>query len=904
MLPSAFMQPRRVLLVATSFVLALAIWVSRGALGVVDAGSWPGRVGILPSRWAPPVLAIVLVGALWRARRETLLALLIPGVLLLPWLPLPVPAAALIWTDHVAAWVWFATAIAVLVVTWPRWAPSRIVRELGDPYRGSLIAMALAFALFWSASWMVAKVLPGGDEPHYLVITQSLLRDGDLQIENNHTRGDYAEYFNGPLKPDFLRRGTNGAIYSIHAPGLPALVLPVFAVAGYRGVVAFLSLLSALGTWLVWRAAYRVTGSAGAAWFGWASTTVSVPFFIHSFTVYPDATGATIVMAGVTALIACEATVPAGQSAATTTWSVARWAAIGALVSALPWLHTRYAGAAAVLCAFVVARLAGLRAFSRIAAFLALPLVSAAAWLGFFYAIYGEFSPAAPYNHYTQSALGNIPWGLAGLLFDQQFGLLPNGPACLIGVLGLGSLFRARRRLAVEIAVLFTSYLLLVTAYHMWWGGWSAPARFAVPVLLMLGLPAAAFWSRQRAAGKALALAALGTSALVTGTMVFVNSGRLIFNTRDGFALWLDWLTPVVDLPRALPSFFRESLGTALAQSAIWVVCLGVGAWIVHGLVRRTDAEPEGRLGAVALRMFLVFAVAAMVAASATWATGHVAGPTPSTSALAVLRAYDPAERAVGVGFDPFGRVSIDRVPSRLLLSVSNRRPTDPAGPMLVLLDVPAGVYRLAPAVALAAQGTAVVTIGRSTQPIARWTFDPAARGASYQFTLPVGVTAVVVSGDALARRTMARVAIEPVSVAPEVWRFTMPRAERAARYDDLVAFAFEPDAWLEDNGLWVPGDTPCPLVFAGPDGEPMVRFLVRNCPVENRVTLRGATRTDVLDMKPGEVRVVEMPVDRMNRGTLVEVTAARGYRPAEVDHTTQDRRYLGVWIQNAPGQR
>lgn len=29
-------------------------------------------------------------------------------------------------------------------------------------------------------------LFPGCDEPHYLVITQSLLHDGDLKIEGNH----------------------------------------------------------------------------------------------------------------------------------------------------------------------------------------------------------------------------------------------------------------------------------------------------------------------------------------------------------------------------------------------------------------------------------------------------------------------------------------------------------------------------------------------------------------------------------------------------------------------------------------------------------------------------------------------------------------------------------------------
>ena len=54
-----------------------------------------------------------------------------------------------------------------------------------------------------------------GDEPHYLIITQSLLRDGDIRIENNHQRGDYRAYFAGELPPHSVRLGRNGQMYSI-----------------------------------------------------------------------------------------------------------------------------------------------------------------------------------------------------------------------------------------------------------------------------------------------------------------------------------------------------------------------------------------------------------------------------------------------------------------------------------------------------------------------------------------------------------------------------------------------------------------------------------------------------------------------------------------------------------------
>ena len=90
-------------------------------------------------------------------------------------------------------------------------------------------------------------ILPGGDEPHYLVIAESLRRDGDLAIDDNHERGDYLAFFRGELTPDYLRRGVDRRIYSIHAPGLPALLLPAYAAFGYAGAVAALLLVVGVG---------------------------------------------------------------------------------------------------------------------------------------------------------------------------------------------------------------------------------------------------------------------------------------------------------------------------------------------------------------------------------------------------------------------------------------------------------------------------------------------------------------------------------------------------------------------------------------------------------------------------------------------------------------------------------
>ena len=58
-----------------------------------------------------------------------------------------------------------------------------------------------------------------------------------------------------------MRRGVNGEIYSIHAPGLAVLVLPVYALAGYGGAVAFLCLLAALTALAIFDLAFEIAGA-------------------------------------------------------------------------------------------------------------------------------------------------------------------------------------------------------------------------------------------------------------------------------------------------------------------------------------------------------------------------------------------------------------------------------------------------------------------------------------------------------------------------------------------------------------------------------------------------------------------------------------------------------------------
>ena len=447
----------RVLPILAAAAAALTAWLSQGLFAYAGSGS--ARIGLLPvSAWAFAV-SVAVGGIVFAAVRRGFSAapLCLLGLVVLPWLPMPLPHAVLLWTGPLAILVWLVVALCMF--------SSRSWR-IAEVRRPQLVAGGVAVLLGAFTFSQVSSLVPAGDEPHYLVITQSLLKDGDLRIENNHRQRDYRAYIDGDIPPDFRVRGRDREIYSIHAPGVPALVAPAFAIGGYPGVVAFLLLLSGITAGLAWHLAWLVTRRHDAAWFGWASVVLSTTFLFHSFAVYPDGPGAVAVLTGVWALLRTE------RASAVRAESVVPWLLSGAALATLPWMHTRFVVLAAGLGALILLRLgAAPNALTKAAALLAVPTVSAVCWIGYFVRIYGTPDPAAPYGG-EPGSFAFVPDGLAGLLFDQRFGLFAYAPVLLFSFGGVGVMLARResRRHAIELLFVVLPYLLLVTYVAMWWG--------------------------------------------------------------------------------------------------------------------------------------------------------------------------------------------------------------------------------------------------------------------------------------------------------------------------------------------------------------------------------------------------------------------------------------------------
>jgi len=903
------MTRRDVRALAASFLAILAAVLSESSLGI--AGADGGRIGVLPVSIAVVAAALaagVAVG--WLARAGASLApLSLFALVLLPWLPLPLPATFLIWSGSIRWLLWGATLCIMVATSWPRGAGSRTWAPVTALVRNKpqLAAGVFAFAIFAFSAWQVSPLVPSGDEPHYLVITQSLLLDRDIKIENNHRRGDYQAYYTGTLPPHYIRHGKNGEIYSIHAPGLSALVAPAFALGGYRAVVWFLVAIAACGSALAWYLARLESGSVAGAWFGWAAVTCAATTIFHSFTIYPDGVGGVIVLTGVWALLRADEDRRSGDE------RLLPWLLHGMALALLPWLHSRFAVLAGCLGALVLLRLSSTRnAAAKAAAFLSVPAVSAMAWMTFFRVIYGIADPSAPYGPSREFSLSFIPGGLTGLLFDQRFGLIANAPVMLVALAGLVMMLMqqrrvagdvapppglADRRLALELTFVMVPYLMTATSYAMWWAGWSAPARFANPAVFILAIPAAFAWSRIRNCGsRAVAAGLLVVTVFMSWVLVTVDDGRLAYNTRETTALWLDWASGLVALADGVPIWFRGRESAFTVDIAIWGVAL-ILAWLAaRSLASRSIFADRGRFltGIAAVHL-----AAGMAALTVVWDL-HGSDPVLAAPAeLDVLRALARESRTVAVQISPPGVISKDRMLARLVLEPTVR----PGGPargradptVAVLPELPAGRYRLA-FEGGGAGGWIMIGIGQDqfalrSEAIA-WPASP------IEIDFPVDVRALIIRGDEDARRAIRRVVVEPLSVVPAATRLTDAVASRAVKYASVALFFLDERSFPEPEGFWLGGSRQSTFVVQPDRPSASVTLLVRNAPVDNRVTFESGQWREEVAMAAGEERHIQVPLGPGQTAALVSATVASGFRPSQSVPDSRDDRFLGVWVQ------
>lgn len=432
----------------------------------------------------------------------------------------------------------------------------------------------VSFAVFaFTGVRYVGRLQASGDEPHYLLMAQSLWQEHDLDLRDNVERRDYEAYVPGSLTPHYGWPRRDGRPFPAHSPGLPVLIAPAWAAWGRPGVVLLLSALAAALVVESRRWVHLLGGSDRAGL--WAAGLLALsPVLFYSFHVYTEVPSAL-----------------AAWAALRLVWErrdAWRTALAALLVSSLPWLHTKMVPAAVVIGVVALVRLRGR---SRLL-FIAVTMVMALLFGAYIHHVYGHltgllgiYAGAPTPVHWMGPVRAAV-----GLILDRSYGLLPVAPTLLVALApgGWASLLRSGAGRAA--AGLTAAIVIPALWWRQWWGGMSPPARLLVPALMLFACIAGL---RRDPRPRGLARLLVPLAAVQAGLVVYAvwrPEARLLLNRTDRPSRLWEALGGAFPLGDYLPAVAGVSGWTAPALA--WLAIL-VAVLVADAIICRTPSRSE-----------------------------------------------------------------------------------------------------------------------------------------------------------------------------------------------------------------------------------------------------------------------------------------------------------------------
>jgi hypothetical protein len=358
--------------------------------------------------------------------------------------------------------------------------------------RGAWLAPVVIFLVCWTLTTH-GKFSASGDEPHYLMVCESLWADGDLDLRNNYQNDDGRKFgASGLLMEEHGRENRAGRMFPVHDVGMPVVLMPIYVAATAassvssesvlgrfrmtRGLftyslisICFIGLVTVAAA--ITRRALVVQGTSPAlASVAVIAAWLSPPVLSNSFLVFPEAF----------ALLATAFAIRVAFAEANRSLR-GRVLLLAASLGLLPWFHRKYLFYAAALLLVVVWQqrrtMTSLDKKDRVLALalFVMPLVGLGIWTWHYW---GNLGGAL--------TLGGIPFsldsfktGVLGQLVDRENGLLVWAPIYLLLPAAWVVAGRGYAAWLLPVASLF----FVSAGHYQWWGGFSPAARFLMPLI-------------------------------------------------------------------------------------------------------------------------------------------------------------------------------------------------------------------------------------------------------------------------------------------------------------------------------------------------------------------------------------------------------------------------------------
>ena len=442
-----------------------------------------------------------------------------------------------------------------------------------------LVLFLIAFFIYNLCAFLLVSggTTFSGDEPNYLLTSDSLLYDRDINLANNYAREDYFHFYSRKDNP-LLKLGIYGRygrkghdyIFPINLPGLSALMLPWYWLSQhFDGKTLTFILKESLTLWavLLGLQLYLLAGQL------WKKERVSLSlWFLYSFTapilfyathLYPE-----IPIALFSLYVYRRVTSPKRMSRLECFFC-------GFLLALFSWFGVKYNFLFWPLLLITVYYLYKQhRARWRIAGFLVFPVLSLILFYYFTYSLYGTFSPFSIYEGVMtperlqafKQAVLSLPFlqridSFFGYFLDQRDGLLLYSPLYFFVFCGFVEIYRRSRRDFLFLLLLALPFLLNY-AFFTHRQGYCPQGRVLAPISWIGAIAIGYFLVEKKSRIFSFFFKFLSLGSFVLAGLLLFNLSFLYqpttheFTSRPG-ALFVYLSNLHFFLPPYLPSFIK-----------------------------------------------------------------------------------------------------------------------------------------------------------------------------------------------------------------------------------------------------------------------------------------------------------------------------------------------------------
>ena len=337
-----------------------------------------------------------------------------------------------------------------------------------------------------------------GDEPHYLLVTHSLVFDRDFNMHNNIVKGHSKIYFDravcglsrqGSTFQKYARgKGVTatkeywkGKRYSLCRLGLPLLLCPSYY-SGYLWdhqirlvVLLFLNLLTALLVWNVFHLTYyfiskksthtqisiKTAGLVSAIFFAF-----NMPVLFYSNRIFTEVAAALLLVYAFRKTVTGKAGVWISLS-------------IGFCIAFLPWLHDKYIWFSVLLLIMFILRCRRTIKIPALLLFSAPIIISTLFLMRYYYMLFGVIYPVSMLPGFSWKVFTNAS---LGLILDENHGLYPYSPFYFFAIAGAVFMWKKNKNDTAWLIFLTVTFYIGIASFKEWWGGLCPPGRYLVPL--------------------------------------------------------------------------------------------------------------------------------------------------------------------------------------------------------------------------------------------------------------------------------------------------------------------------------------------------------------------------------------------------------------------------------------